>query len=122
MNRRELNYEMALEGLRDVIPQLKENEVAKVMAHYSGSGDEGCVEEIEFLGNDNNAVPCEMGDTVHHKIKIAATMILAEEFPGWELDGGGDGTINLDVQRGKISIEHAQHFISTAYDSKDSQL
>lgn len=120
MNRSELNYKFAFDGLRNVIPTLKEHKVIKVDVCYSGSGDEGCVDEIEFLDNNENAVPCEISDADNHTIRIAAETILGEEFPGWGNDGGSSGTISLDVESGKITVDH--NWILTHTDSKEFQL
>ncbi len=123
-----LRHRTGFEALNNLIPALKENKVATVAVHYSGCGDEGSIEDIEFFDTKEEPFtdaqrfgPLQPGEVIE-QLKDAAYTILEEQYGGWEIDSGSDGTINLDVQSGKISIEHAQHFISTDYHSKDFQL
>jgi hypothetical protein len=94
---------------RDIIPRLKKRGVVVVEARYSGYGDSGCVETVEYFDAKNKPV------TVHDSRSPKARKIedvLNDFLPdGFEINDGGQGEIKIDVEAGTITIEHQENFV-----------
>ena len=135
----EAEARMGFEVLKNLIPILKENKVAKVEIFYSGSGDEGSINSIEFFDKEDISIepftkhrevtstceacgqlmPFRPDCKVSEQLEDAAYTILQGEYPGWEIECGSSGAIFLHVESGEISISNG---LFGYYDSKDFQL
>jgi hypothetical protein len=107
--------------------------VHKLFVTYSGSGDSGCIDEIEAYDKDAKLVPLPgtpVSVTLMHSdwdfetgkysttIKSIAEMplkdavdqwcydLLEEHFPGWEINEGSSGTITINPEGREGEIEH----------------
>lgn len=110
--------------------------IARVVIEYDGSCDSGCIGEIELFGIDDKAMPMPEG-RVKYTSKVreyneqtkqyesrrkscAGPLLEAIEtwcydllelhFPGWEIDDGSDGTIELNVLMKTGTWEHNARF------------
>ncbi len=93
----------------DIIPSLTKLGVAVVQASYSGYGDSGCVDTIDYLDANNKPIDIEPLDpTLAPKLD----RIFHEFLPdGFEINEGGQGDITLEVQKGAVTIEHQENFV-----------
>lgn len=98
----------AKKRLRDeIIPQLKQHGIANVKAAYSGYGDSGAINDIKFRDGarkriDRRSVP----STLIEQLESAVYEFLPE---GFELDDGGQGTLTIEVETGKILLAHSDN-------------
>lgn len=119
--------------------------IAKIEIIYDGCGDSGCIEEataydeagqvIETM--PDTLVTITVRDTVWNEvtdkceprfierqvtpweaIKHWCYDILEDHFPGWEIDGGANGTITIDVKRRRGRLDHEARFTETFSDSR----
>ena len=91
----------------EIMPLLRAFGVANVEAAYSGYGDSGAIDGVQFQDKARLRVERE---------KISATLTeqlentLYEFLPaGFEINDGGQGTLTLDVQDGRITLQHQEN-------------
>ncbi len=108
--RQEARIENAKAKLRkEVIPKLKKRGVAAVQARYSGYGDSGCIETVEYLDAKNKPVTIRKGRSgIDSSIEDTLDGFLPS---GFEINDGGQGEITIDVQAGTVTIEHQENFV-----------
>ena len=113
--------------------------IASVLIGYNGCGDSGCIESVQPLGADNMEVKLPersvaidlveskfdsktgrfIPKTVRRSVPIREAIenwcydLLAEHFPGWEINEGSDGTIELDIVKKTATLEHDENVMST---------
>jgi hypothetical protein len=97
-----------------IIPQLVQHRVANVEAAFSGFGDSGAIDGVQFRDAAGQRVDRET---------IPATLVeelengLYEFLPaGFEINDGGQGTLTIDVQLAKVTIAHQENYT----ESRDS--
>lgn len=114
--------------------------ITRVVIAYDGSADSGCIGDVTLFGVDDNAMPMPEaqveymvdlreynpstgGFELQRKSRTGPLRdaienwcydLLALHFPGWEINGGADGTIELDVPKKSGTWEHNTHYIETS--------
>ena len=113
--------ENAKSRLRDVIgPQLLQRGVANVEAAYSGYGDSGAIDGVQFrdiAGQrvDRTVIPADLHASLDN--------CLYEFLPaGFEINDGGQGTLTLDVQTGRITLKHQENYTETRDSTREFTL
>ena len=91
-----------------ILPALLASGVANVEAAYSGYGDSGAIDGVQY--RDKSGVRVE-----REKIPAVLTEklenVLYEFLPaGFEINDGGQGTLTLDVQAGTVKLEHEENY------------
>lgn len=124
---------MSVEELKAlVLKMLKEHQVTSALVTYCGAGDQGQIERVEIEGGKINGVvfPVErsrsmyqddrwvevmetVNITVEELIEDLAYRILEESVGGWEVDYGSAGQIKIDVETGKITLNHEWYEMHT---------
>ncbi len=89
-----------------ILPALLDSSVANVEVAYSGYGDSGAIDGVQF--RDKSGVRVE-------REKIAAALteklenVLYEFLPaGFEINDGGQGTLSLNIQTGRLTLQHQE--------------
>ena len=91
-----------------ILPALLESGVANVEASYSGYGDSGAIDGVQY--RDKSGVRVETG-TIPASLKEQLENVLYEFLPaGFEINDGGQGTLTLDVQTGTVKLEHQENY------------
>lgn len=102
--------------MASTIPYERLQAFEKVLIEYSGSGDEGYI-------NDITAGPAIEGlaiDTeLYQDLEDVAYDLLEENFGGWEINEGSAGTMTIDVKERKVSIHHGWTIETTEYEDKE---
>lgn len=98
--------------LRDeILPRLKELGVKVVEVEYSGYGDSGAINSIDYFDAKNKAVD------VHATWPACGPMIenvVYEYLPaGFENDEGGQGNFTIDVESKTLELQHAENYTET---------
>jgi hypothetical protein len=99
---------------KTIIPKLNVLGVTKLTVSYSGSGDEGFIDSIEFEP-DEVAIPPELKE----QISDLADEFLYAEHGSWGDNDGSTGTIVIDPVAGKIVNEHGWYFTDVNYETKE---
>jgi hypothetical protein len=97
-----------------VIPKLTKLGVTKLTVNYSGSGDEGSIDEID-VEPEGLALPHEL----EQQISDLADEFLYSEHGSWGDGDGATGTIVVDPVEGKIINEHGWYFTDVNYETKE---
>jgi hypothetical protein len=97
-----------------VIPKLAELDVRKLTVHYSGSGDEGFIDSIEFEP-DGVVIPPELKE----QISDLADEFLNAEHGSWGDGDGATGTVVIDPIDGKVVNEHGWYVTDVNYETKE---
>ena len=97
-----------------IIPQLMQHRVANVEAAYSGYGDSGAIDGVQYRDAagqrvDRASLPNQMTEQLESAIY--------EFLPsGFEINDGGQGTVLIDTQTAKVTIRHQENYT----ESRDS--
>jgi hypothetical protein len=97
-----------------IIPKLTELGVTRLTVNYSGSGDEGSIDEID-VEPEGLALPHELEE----QISDLADEFLYSEHGTWGDGDGATGTIVIDLVEGKIINEHGWYFTDVNYETKE---
>jgi hypothetical protein len=91
-----------------ILPALMASGVANVEAAYSGYGDSGAIDGVQF--RDKSGVRVER-DKIPTALTEQLENVLYEFLPaGFEINEGGQGTLTLDVQTGTVKLQHEENY------------
>jgi hypothetical protein len=91
-----------------ILPALLESGVANVEAAYSGYGDSGAIDGVQY--RDKAGVRVER-EKIPAPLKEQLENVLYEFLPaGFEINDGGQGTLTLDVQAGRLTLQHQENY------------
>ena len=107
--------------LRDeILPALKKHRVATIEAAYSGYGDSGAIEGVQF--RDSRGRRVERSD-IPGSLKEQLAEALYELLPeGFELNEGSQGTLTIDLHGSRISVQHQENYTATSESSREFTL
>ena len=91
----------------DVFPALLAYGVANIEVAYSGYGDSGAIDGVQYrdkagLRVDRNTIP----GTLTEKLETAVYSFLPA---GFEINDGGQGTVLIDLVARKITLQHYEN-------------
>jgi hypothetical protein len=103
-----------------ILPALRSHRVANIEAAYSGYGDSGCIDGIQYRDEagvrvDRNSLPAPV-------IEQLETCIYEFLPSGFEIKDGGQGTLTLDVQTGKVTLAHQENYTETRDSTREFDL
>ena len=95
----------------EIIPQLVQHRVANIEAAYSGYGDSGAIDGLQFRDAagqrvDRMTLPTDV-------IEQRETCIEAFLPRGIEINDGSQGTLTTDTQTAKVTIQHQENVTET---------
>ncbi len=94
-------------ALLALVDQLRTAGVSEVIATFSGYGDEGRIEEIEFL--DAQRQPASLSKEFPNLEKTFDVLLP----DGYEDNEGSSGVVTLDVEHGRITVDTNWNIIET---------
>jgi hypothetical protein len=132
----------AVEIIKDTCKLFKTFGVTSITATYDGSGDSGSIDDInlhygdprvitsdtrtqqfwQFVSEKIDAVPVAQQiftKKLSDAFENALWKLLTDNFGGWENDDGASGDIDIDVQTGKIEVEHNQRYTEVNTTSRE---
>ena len=111
----------AKNGLRtDVLSALAQHRVANIEAAFSGYGDSGAIDGIQYRGKagsriDRTSLPTPVIEQLEN--------VLYEFLPaGFEINDGGQGTLTLEVQTAKVTLKHQENYTETRDSTREFTL
>jgi hypothetical protein len=100
-----------------ILPALLESGVANVEAAYSGYGDSGAIDGVQY--RDNSGVRVER-ETIPAVLTEKLENVLYEFLPdGFEINDGGQGTLTLDVQTSSVKLEHQENYTESTSSTRE---
>lgn len=83
-----------------------------VVVNYSGSSDEGYINDIEPSPLPEGT---ELSHELYETIERWAYDVLEEKHGGWEINEGSDGHITINVKARSAFLHHGQHYEQTRW-------
>lgn len=105
--------EKAKLGIRKVIEDLRKIKVKKVEINFSGGGDDGSIEYVEFLP-DTITESEELKDQIEEWAYIVLDLIGVD----WCNNDGGFGFIKINVHQGTYSYEVNQYYTESSLEAQ----
>lgn len=99
LEREQRQRDAAKTALLALLDRLRAAGVSQVSAQFSGYGDEGAIEWIEFLDANGQTIALK-----NHfpKLEESFCALLPQ---GFEQQEGSSGAVTLDVERGSIAVD-----------------
>lgn len=102
----------------EILPELAEAGVDRVVAEYSGYGDSGAIDGVAYLSAGGQPVEGAAA-LVSDRMEDA----LYEFLPaGFEINEGGQGTLTLYVKDAKVVLEHGQNVTEVNESTEEFEL
>ncbi len=103
-----------------IIPGLVQHRVASIEAAYSGYGDSGAIDGIQY--RDEAGVRLDRGSLPTPVVEQLEN-VLYEFLPaGFEINDGGQGTLTIDTQTAKVTIQHQENYTETRDSTREFDL
>jgi hypothetical protein len=88
-----------------------QHRVANVEAAYSGYGDSGAIDGLQYRDGAGQRVDRE---TIPATLVEELENVLYEFLPsGFEINDGSQGTLTLDVLTGKATLQHQENYTAS---------
>jgi hypothetical protein len=93
-----------------VFDELKTLDVTHVTVEYSGSGDEGQINDVvAFKNKEEKNIP----KLLNEAIQSLCWDYLEADHGGWEINDGASGTFTFNVATQKIHLEHHTYYTAS---------
>ena len=98
----------------EILPQFAAFGIANIEVAYSGYGDSGAIDGCQYRDSagtrvDRTTIPTQLVESLESCVY--------EFLPaGFEINDGGQGTLTIDVQMAKVTLQHQDNYT----DSRDS--
>ena len=103
-----------------IIPRLAQHRVANIEVAYSGYGDSGAIDGLQFRDAAGQRVYREsLPQNVIEELENCVYSFLPS---GFEINDGGQGTLTLDVATGRVSIQHQANVTETRDSTREFDL
>ena len=114
--RRETNNRLR----NEILPQFRELGVANIEVAYSGYGDSGAIDGVQYRGPtgirvDRAPIPTQLVEDLER----CAYSFLP---PGFEINDGGQGSLTIDVQAIKVTLTHETNYTASESTTKEFTL
>ena len=104
----------------EILPALVQHRVANVEAAYSGYGDSGAIDGLQFRDAAGQRVDRE---TIPATLVEELENVLYEFLPaGFETNDGGQGTLTIDTQTAKVTIQHQENYTASNDSTREFDL
>jgi hypothetical protein len=104
----------------EILPTLLKLRVANIEAAYSGYGDSGAIDGIQYRDEagvrvDRTTLPTPVVEQLEN--------VLYELLPsGFEINDGGQGTLTIDTRTAKVTIAHQENYTETRDSTREFTL
>ena len=104
----------------EILPTLRNHGVANIEAAYSGYGDSGAIDGMQFRDAagqrvDRASLPKDVIEELENRVY--------EFLPaGFEINDGGQGTVLIDTHTAKVTLRHQENYTETRDSSREFTL
>jgi hypothetical protein len=104
----------------EILHTLLKLRVANIEAAYSGYGDSGAIDGIQYRDEagvrvDRTTLPAPVIEQLEN--------VLYELLPsGFEINDGGQGTLTIDTRTAKVTIQHQENYTETRDSTREFDL
>jgi hypothetical protein len=104
----------------EIIPRLAQHGVANVEVAYSGCGDEGAIDGVQFRDAAGQRV--ERASLPRGFIEELEACVYAFLPSGFEINDGGQGTLTINTQTAKVTLAHQENYTETRDSTREFDL
>jgi len=104
----------------DILPALRNHRVANIEAAYSGYGDSGAIDGLQFRDSAGQRV--ERASLPKDVIEPLENCVYEFLPAGFEINDGGQGTLTIDTQTAKVTIQHQENYTETRDSNREFDL
>ena len=95
--------------LRDqILPQFRRLGVANIEVSYSGYGDNGAIDGIQY--RDPTGIRVDRATIPEKLIEDLESCVYTYLPAGFEIGEGAQGTLTIDVGAAKVTIQHQENY------------
>ena len=95
--------------LRDqILPQFRRLGVANIEVSYSGYGDSGAIDGIQY--RDPTGIRVDRATIPEKLIEDLESCVYTYLPAGFEIGEGAQGTLTIDVGAAKVTIQHQENY------------
>ena len=104
----------------EILPPLVQHRVANVEAAYSGCGDSGAIDGLQYRDAAGQRVDrASLPKGVIEQLEN----VLYEFLPaGFEINDGGQGTLTIDTRTAKVTIQHQENYTESRDSTREFDL
>jgi hypothetical protein len=104
----------------EVLPALRNHRVANIEAAYSGYGDSGAIDGVQYRDVAGQRVDrASLPKDVIEQLENCVYEFLPS---GFENNDGGQGTLTIDTQTAKVTIQHQENYTETRDSTREFDL
>ena len=104
----------------EILPALVQHRVANLEAAYSGYGDSGAIDGLQYRDAAGQRVDRE---TIPATLVEELENVLYEFLPaGFEINDGGQGTLTIDTRTAKVTIQHQENYTASNDSTREFDL
>jgi hypothetical protein len=103
-----------------ILPALRSHRVANIETTYSGYGDSGAIDGIQY--RDEAGVRVDRGSLPTPVVEQLENAIYEFLPSGFEINDGGQGTLTIDVRTAKVTIQHQENYTETRDSTREFDL
>ena len=89
---------------QEILDALRQADITSVSIHYDGQGDSGCVTEISHEPPQPRLKINK--PELWKKLERYCYDVLEQKSPGWEINEGSVGSLDINVDDGTIVLNH----------------
>lgn len=113
---REAEQHALTEFRNQALPALRDLEVDRVVAEYSGSGDTGGIDCLSCYQGQVRVPPGSIPSSVQQAIETYVYSLLPA---GFEINDGGQGEVTIDVEAGTARVNHGSNYTETTVSERE---
>ena len=92
----------------EILPQFRELGVANIEVSYSGYGDDGSIDGIQY--RDPTGIRVDRATIPEKLIEDLESCVYTYLPAGFEIGEGAQGTLTIDVGAAKVTIQHQENY------------
>jgi hypothetical protein len=113
--------EQAKNRLRsEILPAFRQHRVATVEATYSGYGDSGAIDSVQYRDVAGERV--DRTTISQPLVEQLENCVYAFLPSGFEINDGGQGTVLIDTRTAKVTIKHQEYYAESRDSSREFEL
>ena len=104
----------------EILPAFLQHRVANIEAAYSGYGDSGAIDGMQYRDAAGQRVDrASLPKGVIEQLENCVYEFLPS---GFEINDGGQGTLTIDTQTGKVTIQHQENYTESRDSTREFEL
>ena len=104
----------------EILPALAQHRVANIEAAYSGYGDSGAIDGTQFRDPAGQRIDrAKIPSAILEQLENAIYEFLPS---GFEINDGGQGTLTIDTQTAKVTIQHQENYTASNDSTREFDL